>query len=115
MADNLRDRVARAIGHEEWCMGATSLSGLTQFQLCDCGATVIANIALAKIGESVCSDNDTMITKLQEIADQYPADVFVGEHALALCAKYGISPDGISGKAIRERMLAEIQALRDEQ
>lgn len=46
-----------------------------------------------------------MISKLQEIADYYPAHIFTAG---------GKTSDGIAGTAIRERMLAEIRFLRGE-
>lgn len=46
-----------------------------------------------------------MIAKLQEIADQYPAEVFTPEGGRTL--------DGIAGTAIRERMLGEILRLKE--
>ena len=48
--------------------------------------------------------NLVVVAKLQEIADYYPAHIFKPD---------GTSRDSISGTAIRDRMLAEIRALRE--
>jgi hypothetical protein len=47
----------------------------------------------------------TLIAKLQEIANYYPAHIFTPD---------GKTSDGIAGTAIRERMLAEIRFLRED-
>lgn len=93
---SLRDVIAEALCVDH---GHAKQEGGTNCRTCRRRADAVRDALMANEWMRL-----VLIEKYREIADQYPADIFLAE---------GTTKDAVSGTAIRTRMLAEIAFLKE--